>query len=352
MKAVTKKNINEIAQLAGVSTATVSRVIHNAECVKPKTREKVLRIIEECNYIPSETARGLSTKKSNAIGVVFPDLKNPFYYGLLRGITNVAEKNGYSVLMFYTDENTQKEKEILKVAKGRDLAGLIITAVGVADPETAALLKSYEAENIPVILLDRQLEGQNFCTVLAENEEGSYQAVKQLIREGHRKIALIEGDPHLNPVHERCLGFKRAMEECGVEIRPEYIIRANQMAELAYEKMRDLLALPDPPTAVFSTNNMTTLGVLRCITERHIKIGEDISIIGFDDIEILNDIDYKLSVVDRSERQMGEAAMNALLLRFEGRTEEAYNIERIPARLILRGSEKINLNKFKTAKAF
>ena len=341
MKAVTKKTINEIAQIAGVSIATVSRVINQSDNVRPKTREKVLKVIDEYNYIPSETARGLSKGNSDVIGIVCPDLENPFFYGMIKGMTNIAEKNHYHVLMFYTDENVEKEKEILRIAKGRDLAGLVITPVGVADEETAQILDSYEEEGIPVVLLDRELKHKKFCSVQADNEDGSYQAISALIREGHTRIALIAGKDTVSAVHERALGFRRAMKEHDIPIREEYMIYGDSMSAKAYEGMKRLLDLQEPPTAVFTTNNMATLGALRALTERHLQIGRDIAIIGFDDIPILRSIDYHLSVVDRSEEELGEKAMHAMMLRLQGSEKEAYGIGRVPAHLILRGSERM-----------
>ena len=340
MKTLTKITINEIAQIAGVSIATVSRVINQSDNVRPGTRDRVLKVIREYKYIPSETARGLSKGNSDVIGIVCPDLENPFFYGMIKGITNIAEQNRYHVLMFYTDENADKEKEILRIAKGRDLAGLIITPVGVADEETAQILDSYEEEGIPVVLLDRELLYKKMCTVQADNEDGSYQAIVQLIKEGHTRIAMIAGREDFTPVNERAVGFRRAMKEYGIPIRDEYVIYGDSMSPKAYEGMKRLLDLKEPPTAVFTTNNMATLGVLRALTERHLQIGRDIAVIGYDDIAVLRAIDYRLSVVDRSEEEMGERAMQAMLLRLSGNEEEAYKIGRVPARLILRGSER------------
>ena len=340
MKAVTNMNIDEIARLAGVSKATVSRVLNHSHVVKPETRERVLSIIREHNYIPSETARGLSKGNSDVIGIVFPDLENPFFYGLLKGITNMAKKYHYNVLIFYTDENEEDELEVLRVAKGRDLAGLIVTAVGVANSETNALLTSYEEAGIPVVLLDREVENGTFCSIQSENQEGSYRAVSELIAQGHEKIGLIAGYPWLSPVYERANGYKKALMEAGIPLREEYIIHGDSKSPLAYEGMKKLLALPDPPTAVFTTNNMATLGVLRCLTEQGLALGRDLSLIGFDDIPNFKPIHYGLSVVDRSEELMGETAMEAMMLRLSGKTEEACRLGKIPATLILRGSEK------------
>lgn len=333
-------NIDEIARLAGVSKATVSRVLNHSSVVRQETREKVLRIIEENDYIPSETARGLSKGNSDVIGVVFPDLENPFFYGLLKGITNVATKNQYNVLIFYTDENVDMEKEVLHVAKGRALAGLIVTAVGVNDPETAALLSSYEDAGVPVVLLDRELKDGGFCSIQSENLEGSCQAVSALIAQGHTKIGLLAGCDWLSPVVERAEGYKKALQDAGIPIRPEYLFFGDSMSRKAYQAMNRFLDLPDPPTAIFTTNNMATLGALQCLTERGLTLGRDISLIGFDDIPNLRPIQYGLSVVDRSEEMMGESAMKAMLLRLTGQKGRGDALEKIPAKLILRGSEK------------
>ncbi|MFT4107312.1 MAG: LacI family DNA-binding transcriptional regulator [Lacrimispora sp.] len=332
-------NISDIAQKAGVSTATVSRVINNSGRVKPTTREAVMRVIKENGFIPNAIARSLSVQSTSNIGVIFPDIENPFFSGALYGITNVADQNRYNVFFFNSDENVVKEQDILRMVESQHLAGIIITPIANLSTVTKELLEGLEKKGIPVVLLDRDIRGGEFSIVLAENEKGAYLAVSQLIREGHEKVAIIEGDPLNRPVYERSKGYRRAMDEYEIPIRGEYMVRGDQKSDLAYQMTQKLMSLQEPPTAIFTCSNMMTLGCLRYLTEHNLVLGRDVSLIGFDDISVLKVIDFKLSVVDRSEADMGRIAMRMLLNRLENLDGER-EIEVLPVKLILRGSEK------------
>ena len=333
-------NIREIAKLAGVSVATVSRVINNADNVSPTTRDHVRKVMEEHNYIPSATARDLSLQRTKVVAAVVPDLKNPFFYGLIEGITRVAEKNGYQVLIFNTNEDPEREYKVLETIRERNVAGILISAAGVTDKRTGSILTDCRDSGIPVVLVDRFVEGgESLDMVMAENESGSYEAVCELIRQGSDRVAIIAGKKDYSPVYERELGYRRALRDNGIPVRDDYIVYGDQMADRSHECMKELMSLPEPPTAVFCGNNMMTLGALRYLFERRMAPGRDIAIIGFDDIGILNDVGINLSVVDRSEMEMGRKAMEMLLDRLGGGDSEGTHAS-VPTKLILRGSEK------------
>lgn len=332
-------NISEIAHIAGVSTATVSRVINHSPAVKPETKEKVMQVIAEFGYTPSAIARSLSIQSSLNIGVIFPDIANPFFSGALNGLSKVAEEYRYNVFFCNSDENTDKEHRFLEQVKEQRLEGIIISPVDTNDRRTLKLLEGLEKAGIPVVLLDRDLKDGNFSMVIAENEKGAFDAVQVLVNEGHRKIAIIEGSPSNRPVYERTEGYKKAMKAAGIPIRSEYIVRGNQKSDPAYEMTGQLMRLDDPPTAIFTCNNMMTIGCIQYLTEQGIRIGKDISLIGFDDIEVLRIVNFGLSVVHRSETEMGKIAMEMLVRRMkdpDGKKEKVV----LPTEIILRGSEK------------
>lgn len=341
MKTVTKLNINQIAQKANVSVATVSRVINNADCVKPETRERVQRVIDEYDYVPNSSAQNLSKSSSQNIGVIFPDLENPFFQQILRGITSIADEKGYNILIFNTDEQLAKEHRILQSAKGANLAGLIISPVIYGDGSTKEILESYEQIGIPVVLMDRPIEDGEFSEVLAENTEGSYQAVKCLIQEGHSKIGFLKGNGDVQPIRERETGYRRALAECGITYQNRYVMCCDQKSDMAYEQMKALMEQKEPPTAIFTSNNMMTLGCIRYLTEKNYRIGHDIALIGFDDIMVLQMLDFRLSVVTRSEENMGVEAMEMILRRLDGEISR-HESRRVKTQMILRGSEKCN----------
>lgn len=335
-----KMNIKEIANLAGVSVATVSRVINNSDKVRPATRERIQELIREYNYIPNAIAQDLSRQRSEVVAVVVPDLNNPFFYGVIEGITKVAEKQHYQVLIFNTGEDADKEYQVLTAIRERNVAGILITAAGVRDKRTGEILARYQESGTPVVLIDRFIEGGDALdAVVADNESGAYEAICELIRQGHDRIAIIAGEKAYSPVYERELGYRRALRENGIRIRDMYIAYGNQMKDQSYKCMKRLMALSKPPTAVFCGNNMMSIGALRYLNEHNMRIGEDIAVIGFDDITVLNDVGIPLSVVDRSEKEMGVKAMEQLLRHLKHRDTGPVRIS-VPTRLILRGSEK------------
>ena len=335
-----KLTIRDIALLAGVSVATVSRVINNSDKLRNETRQRVQQVMREHNYVPNAAARDLSFQRSEVVAAVVPDLKNPFFYGVIDGITKVAEENHYQVLILNTNEDADREYSILTALRQRNVAGILISAAGVRDTRTAKLLEEYCSAGIPVVLIDRFIEGgDSLDAVIADNEAGTYEAVCELIQQGHERIALIAGKKEYSPVYERELGYRRALTENGIRISKQYIAYGDQMADKSYQCMRHLLSLSLPPTAVFCGNNMMSLGALRYLIENGLTAGEDIAVMGFDDISILNSLGIPLSVVARSEKEMGVKAMEKLLRHINDKDAEPVRVS-VPTELILRGTEK------------
>ncbi len=332
--------IDDIARKAGVSTATVSRVLNNSSSVTEKTRKKVQNVIEECGYIPNVLARSLSNQSTRSIAVLVADIENPYFSQALRGITQVADENDYNVLLLNTDEDVGREHRCLKaVAQQQQPGGIIITPVSYKNKQTGFVLEEFERRGVPVVLLDRLIEGYSFGSVLAENRRGAYEAVRELIRAGHSRIAIIKGSEEKWPVTERWLGYQDAMREAGLPILPEYVGSSDQKSRLAQLATGRLMKLSQPPTAIFTCNNSMTLGCLGYLTEHGIQVPRDVSVIGFDEIDDLRRVGYPLSVVDRSAVEMGRLAMKMILSRLAD-MESAKETTVIPTRLILRGSEK------------
>jgi LacI family transcriptional regulator len=273
--------------------------------------------------------------------VIFPDIENPFYPRVLTGISQVAEKSQYNVFLFNSDETSRRERQFLEVIRQQRLDGVIIGPADGYNKELISILKGFESQGVGVVLLDRDLDGADFSCVRAENEKGSYLAVRQLLLNGHTRIGMIEGDPIVRPVNERTAGYLQALGEFHIPIISDYIVRSDMKSEMAYWATKKLMDLEEPPTAIFTCNNMITLGCIRYLTDNKIRVGRDISLIGFDEIETFKLIGYNLSVVDRSEHEMGRKAMQLLLERIE-HPERGTRTEIIPTRLILRGSEKLS----------
>lgn len=334
-------NIYTIAKEAGVSIATVSRVINQSPTVSEKSRKKVLHAIENLNYVPNIAARNLSTSSSTSIGVVIPEVRNQFFMQLLHGITATADKMGYNVILFDTGNCVEREHKVLDSIRELRLGGIIITPVSYSNWTTIQKLKDIESFGIPVVLLDRELIANDFDRVVSSDEEGSFLAISELIRLGHRKIALISGPEFVYPVYKRLSGYYRAMRTAGCAVRSEYIRKAEFTVDSAYREALELCRLPDPPTAIFSFNNTTTYGCLKAFGDLDWKAGRDIALIGFDDIEELLWLHYNISVVSRDVSQMGQIAMEQLARRVnaEDDSKECFLVS-VPMELILRGSEQ------------
>ena len=277
--------ISEIAEKAGVSAATVSRVINGKGNVKESTRKRIMDIIQKNEYVPSEIARGLSKNDSNNIGVFVADIENAFFYKAVRGIIEKADLYGYNVFLFDTDENPEKESLYLQTVIGLRIKGLIITPVYESSVETRIRLKKMQDQGVPIVLLDRDISGLELDGVFSEDEEGAYRAVSALIKSGHKDIAIITGPDSARPGRTRTAGYRRAMIEHGIPIKAEYVQIGNFRVEQSYECTNNLMNLPNPPTAIFSANNLSSIGMLKCLRKRGLVVGKDISVIGFDDLE-------------------------------------------------------------------
>lgn len=338
-------NIYDIAKEAGVSPSTVSRVLNNRDNVKKGTREKVLQVIEGKAYKPNLLARSLSVGVSRNIAFLAPDIENPFFSKILHGISDCAIEKDYNVFMFGTDENTEREHKILENLKPEMMMGLIITPVSERDENTVEWLKRFEQQGIPIVLVDRDIRGCKFDGVFSNDEESACEAVECLIEEGHKKIGVITGPETSKPGHDRCAGYKRALKKHNIEINENYIVRGGFKEEGAYRAMKALMEQKEPPTAVFSCNNMTTLGCLRYMQEKGMKLTRDISMVCFDEIKELEYTDIHLTSVARPIYEMGYEAMHILEKRYEDkekRGSDRYIIRRhtVNPYLVKRGSEK------------
>lgn len=338
-------NIYDIAKQAGVSVTTVSRVLNNNENVKEATRKKVLDVIEGENYVPNSLARNLSVGDSRSIAFLVPDIENPFFAKLLHGITDTAREYDYNVFMYGTDEDVEMEHKVLNSLKVEMMKGLIMIPVAANDKTTAALLNDYREKGIPVILVDRTLSGERFDGVFSEDIEGAQEAIECLIEEGHKDIAIISGPETSKPGQDRLKGYKNALKKHKIEIKEEYIVGGEFKEIESYHAMQQLMELENSPTAVFTANNLTTLGCLKYMMEHHIKLERDISMIGFDDIPELEYAGMKLTVVDRPVYEMGCEAMEMLEKRFQkklanGKDDLVVRRNTVGTRLIKRGSEK------------
>jgi len=336
--------IKDIAQKAGVSIATVSRVINSSGYVNEEKRRLVLQAMEELKYVPGASSRKKAIK-NHRIGFVIPDITNPFFSETLKGIYKVAEREKLSIIIFDTNENINKEIDALEALKEQNISGLIITPTTERGEFYKEYLERLENMGIPVVLLDRDLKYLHYDAVYVDNIQGSYEAVEALIREGHRKIAIIAATIDARPGRDRVAGYQKALFMNGIDIDEKYMFYGEPKLESGYELTKKIVAMDDPPTAIFSYNNTMTMGCLKALRELGLRIPEDMAVIGFDDIEFINIIGLQISVVDRPTWEMGEIAMEMLVDRIREKKSGSHTKAPVkevilPTKLILRGSEK------------
>ncbi|MBS4193603.1 LacI family DNA-binding transcriptional regulator [Lederbergia citri] len=306
--------IKDIAEKAGVSITTVSRVLNQKEeGMSQKTREKVLKVMEEVDFQPNQFARGLVTKRSKTFGLIVPNISNPYFPELCRGVEDEANESEYSLIICNSDDQTDKEKRYLRLLEEQQVDGIIFSAKDYLDPSDEEQLSRAK---IPFVLIDRGKEEKKHSGVFLDNDKGGYLAGKHLIELGHRNIACIIGPRSIALSNDRLEGFQRALRESGVELLPSHIIEGNFQMEMAYHKSKDLL-MKKEVTAIFACNDMMACGVYRMAHELGIRIPTDLSIVGFDDIPLISALIPKLTTIRQDTYQMGREAVKLLIQKLD-----------------------------------
>jgi len=309
-------NMKDIARLAGVSLGTVSHVLNDSASVRDPLRQRVLRAVQAVGYQPSQLARGLRRDKTNIIGMIIPDITNPFFPAVVRGAEDVAFSNGYRLILCNTDNDHSKELVHLNALRTFLPAGLIVIPSNFSD--LAAQAESYCRAGTGVVCIDRLPRNWSGDSVTADNEKGAYNATRYLLQMGHIKLAAITGPLHLTNAKDRLDGFKRAIREARLPLAPEYVQEATFDKQGGYSKTLILLRLIPRPTAIFAGNDMIALGVLLAIREAGLRCPEDVSVMGFDDLDLAETTNPSLSSVSQSGYQLGTSAARLLLDRLQG----------------------------------
>ncbi len=273
-----KYTMRDVARLAGVSTSTVSAVLNESVVVSPKRKERVLAAMSALDYQPDAIARSLKTGRSNAIGVIVPDITNTFYPEVIRSVEVAAQAAGYSVLLCDSSEDRVIEERHFSALFSRRVDGIILACC--ANSRANELIAR---RNIPVIFIDRLPASRAVNSVCTDNVAAGQLAAEHLIGLGHKRIGMLAGHLGLSPHHDRLEGFRKAMQEAHLPILDEYLIVGNVQVEDGVEAGRRLLSLPTAPTAILASNNKLLLGVLQAVEERNLSIPKDLSVLGFDD---------------------------------------------------------------------
>jgi len=302
--------IHDVARIAGVGIGTVSRVINNNPGVKPATRTKVLSAIAQLNYRPDPIARSMISKRTGAIGVIVPFFTRPFNTELLRGVEIALTQLGKELVLYNVMTDTQRDHYFSELPMHRRVDGLLILSLQIEDTFALHIKES----GIPVILLDAY--SPFFTSLVVDNIKGAYQAVKYLIEQGHQRIGfingVIEGNIKFNQANDRFIGLHRAFGEAGLLFEPELLVTSEWDRYGGKQAAFQLLSQEKRPTAIFAASDMQAVGVLEAARDLNLRVPEDLSVIGFDGIEVAELLE--LSTVQQPMRQLGELGVSKLIV--------------------------------------
>lgn len=302
----------DVASRAGVSIATVSRVVNGLPNVRPELARRVLRAVKELNYQPSRTAQRLRAKRSQVIGLVISDIQNPFFTSVVRGIEDAAYERGYSLVLCDSDEDPEKERLYVDVMRAEGVAGVILATTSQAIQHIRNLL----AHNIPVVAIDRRIKDRRVDSVLVANAKGAFLAVQHLLHLGHQRIGMVSMRS-IPTGRERQSGYLRAFRRCGVRASRRMLRTGVPKPEGGYESARELLRLEPRPTALFVDNNMMMLGALEAIRDCGLSVPEELSVVGFDDVPWATLLHPALTVVAQPTHELGRKSVEQLLERLD-----------------------------------
>lgn len=305
-----KSTIFDVAKKAGVSKSTVSRVINNQGNVKEKTRKKILKVMRSLNYHPNSSARSLVTKRTNTIGLIVPDITDFFYLQFIKGAEVVGIKNNYNMMLLSSRWDVEEERYCLKMfGEGRVDGVLLISGNWVGEP----YLNCPELEKMPLVIIDRTLNNHVIPTINVDNKNGGYLGTRHLLENGHRMIAFVTGLANQKASLDRMEGYRQAMDEAGVRESDNLIYPGDFTEKSGYQVTRQVLEAGKGITAIFYANDLMAIGGIKAIKEKGLKIPDDLSLIGCDDLELVSLIDPPFTTLRQPRYKMGYTGMELLI---------------------------------------
>lgn len=307
--------IRDVAQRAGVSTMTVSRVINNAGYVSPETRTRVQAAIAELGYVPNSLARSLRSKRTKTLALVLTDITNPFFTTLARGVEDVASDHGFNVIFCNTDESEREQEEYLTVLVQKQVDGVLLVPARSA-PEPIAFLQQ---QGIAVVVLDRRVPGVAVDVIRGESECAAVHLTQLLLDLGHRRIAMLSGPVDVSTAQDRVAGYRRAYAAAG-QNPPADLTFTDAYTVAGGRRMAGrALAVPARPTALFAANNFIAIGAFHVLREQGLQVPEDISLVAFDDLPPTIMLEPFLTVATQPADEMGRRATELLLARLQAK---------------------------------
>ena len=327
--------IKDVARLSGVSSMTVSRVINDSERVSPETRQRVERAIAELGYVPSRLARGLIRQKTGTLALIVPDVANPFFTLVVRGAEDVARRAGYRMILCDTRADLAIEREVMEEMIAHRVEGIAIAPV--SDRSKGHLLR-LERFGVQFVLIDRTVPGVDCDVVVGDSVGGARRLVDHLISLGHRRIGFITEGDEVSTARDRRRGYVDALESASLPLDAGLIARSTADPKGGLDGMRRLLDLDDPPTAVFTVNNLVAVGAIEAVRANDLEVPDDIALVCFDDIEYASRLYPFLTVMAQPAETLGTLGTQLLLERIEGRAPDQRRVVVLPAQFIVRQS--------------
>jgi LacI family transcriptional regulator len=329
-------SIRDVAKAAGVSLGTVSNAINRPEVLAPLTLRKVQKVIEDMGFVPNASARNLRAGRNRVIGLVVPDISNPFFTALAMGVNDAAFAAKYVVILCNTDESTDKESQYLEVLSAQNVEGILITPAR----ETIRALAKVTEKGIRLALVDRPALGLQACSVAVNDSYGGSLALTHLHELGHRKILLLTGSEDIPQVADRNTGIRESMKEISANQLPQIMeLRLDSMsASNAYDAMMKKIESGVDFTGIICGNDLIALGAIRALREKNIAVPEDVSVIGYDDIDFAGSASVPLTSISQPAFELGYAAAELIISECENPERHVHQRIEFQPRLVVRSS--------------
>lgn len=328
--------IYDVAREANVSMATVSRVVNGNPNVKPATRKKVLEVIERLGYRPNAVARGLASKKTTTVGVIIPDISNPFFAELARGIEDIATMYKYNIILSNSDQNKDKELHLLNTMLGKQVDGIVFMGGNISEEHVAEFKRS----PAPIVLAGSLEDSEQVPSVNIDYEQATFDAVNTFIEKGHKRIAMVIG-PYHEPINKekKLVGYKKALEAAGIPVEEALIVEGDYTYDSGIEAFDKLIELPEKPTAIFVGSDEMAVGVVHGAQDKGYSVPNDFEVISSDNTRISLMVRPQLTTVIQPLYDIGAVAMR-LLTKFMNKEKVSEHTVVLPHRIELRSSTK------------
>ena len=333
-----RATIRDVAKKAGVSITTVSKALNDYPDVNPETRSRIQEIARQMNYVPNVAGRSMGGRVDKVIGLLINDLRpidpSGSVYGILSGVCHACQDNNIEFILMTTDSRQQTQRTLKGLCLRKQLTGLICAGFRLHDP----YLQQLDEIDIPCAFIDIRTDNPDVLDVTMDNERAAYEAVSFLIKNGRQNIALVNGGPDADVSILRGSGYRWALEEAHLPVRPDRMLSANFDASMAYQKTKELLDRDPAVDALFCASDLMALGACRAIEEKGLTVGEQIAVVGFDDIPVARYLYGGLTTIRQDFYLMGYMAGKAIYQKIEGQHD--VHVDHMMYELVVRGSAR------------